>query len=415
MKNRDNLVKILTNIYTSHPECLAIYTTELVNNGRLTMFQVQKFLAGKQLDSCNEFILIWLYEPLVKYKFNVPPLSEFFTNEEILEAHSTILKNPQSKLPIKFKILSKLREDCYLTCQSVQQIMALKEGGLIRWKENMQRESIITKIDDESFVSHIKFDVNRAREIGKCMADGNFFPNALRWHIVTSDCDYEIVGSDEFILKSGYIAEIDGQHRNKGSEFALEDNPNLDLSMPIIISIGSPAVAQSIINQDEQRAPIEEHVVSSYRSTSGNDVVKLLIKNEDLDKSIRFCDTPQGVSAGSGFIIKSVMAEAIDKYYFKSEKVSKKTEEKTALWLADFFNELADILHNDFSNFRTVGKKNHTVNSEALTAYIYVSKFLLDMENWEKKLQKVIRKIDFETKLNVKYLDSILKEATEDV
>ena len=417
MKNRGEVVKILLNTYMLHPECLDIYITELVNNGKFTMFEIQEFLMGNNLDNCNTFVLVNLYEPLAAH-YGLPEPSQFFNREEIIEAHSIYTEKTQNQLPIKFKILAKLREDSYLICQSVKEIMALKEGGLIRWKDNMQRESVITRIGD-GFVSHIKFDIDRAKEIGKSMAEGNFFPNALRWHIVTSDCDYSIVG-DTFVLKDGYIAEIDGQHRNKGSEYALAENPNIDLNMPVILTVGTPAVAQSIINQDEQRAPIEKSVVDSYRITSGNNVVKEILGSGELDECYKFCDTTQAISSGIGFIVKSELAAAIDKYYFGGKKESKNSELKTAKWLIGFFNELADILQDDFVNYRNA-KAANTTKSAIFPGYIYISKALKDIPDWENKLAKVISEIKSDNKLkaetiaSAKYLDPIIKEVVGSV
>lgn len=78
-------------------------------------------------------------------------------------------------------------------------------------------------------------------------------------------------------MKSGYIAEIDGQHRDKGSEYALMNNPNIIMTMPIVLTIGSRATAQRIINQDEERAPINKSVVAQYKYTMGNNVLKRLL------------------------------------------------------------------------------------------------------------------------------------------
>lgn len=96
-------------------------------------------------------------------------------------------------MPIAFPILARLTDnDNYLTALSIQDIANLKSVGIIQWKEGMQRETVITKLSDNDFISHIKYDDNRARAIGKSMSDGTFFPNSLRWHIVADESDYEV-------------------------------------------------------------------------------------------------------------------------------------------------------------------------------------------------------------------------------
>ena len=415
MRNKEKVVNLLRTLYVKEFDfCINIYTTELINNGKMTTTSVQHIMTNlNSLNELSDIVLLLLYKPLEAHeRFALPPVSDFFTKEEEYSAASFIQKKTNNKLPVKFKILAKLTDnDNYLICVSIQEINELKQAGLIRWVQGMQRESIITQTAENEFISHIKFDDKRARAIGDSMIRGDFYPNSLRWHITTDNCEYDVI-DDMFVLRSGFIAEIDGQHRDKGSEYALNESPDIIMNMPVILTVGNVSTAQHIINQDEERAPIDKNVVAEYKSNSGNSIVKMIIGNDKLDPVYKWCDTLQGIQTGSGFVLKSVVSETIEKIYCKS-KMSRNAEVQVAEWLVDFFNELADIFIDDFSNYKKSRKINRKANYETFVLYIYLSFAVKDDTNWRIALRNILDKIDFDKnniKLNnVKYINEILK------
>lgn len=410
MKNRPELKTVLMGIWaTQRNQCMEIYINT-INEGKITNVDLQNLMNKPELlRSVSDIVLAWLYEPLLQSFDRLKPLDYYFTKEEIIEAHGTVSGRKKANFPIRFPILAKLRSNSYLSCLSIQEILSLKESGVIKWKDKMQRETVITKVGD-SLVSHIKYDDDRAREIGKCMLDGDFYPNAFRWHILPIDCEYNVT-NDSIILKSGYIAEIDGQHRDKGSEYALAQNPDIEMNIPIVFTIGNMSMAQAIINQDEKRAPIDENVVESYKQTSGNRIVKSVIASEDLDPVYKFADTKQGLKAGSGFVLISEFGKSVEKYYCQ-QKLSRLAENSVSDWLVCFLNNLSDILQNEFSNYRELqNQKSPIISDKMFDTYIYISSLVRDDPT---RIRPIIKAIDFSLPLKQvashEYIDQIMKE-----
>ena len=393
MRNKEKVIAILAKLFEAKPDvCRDIFNTALVNTGKLPWTQLNPIISNpERLNDINETILLLMYEALTQYEtFKLKPVSDYFTELEVQEAKAVYIKTAKAKLPVKFPILAKLTDgENFLSVMSVQDIAALKSAGLIQWKEGMQREVVLTKLSDNEFVGHIKYDDERAREIGKSMIDGPFYPNSLRWHIVANECDYE-VKDDCVVLKAGYVAEIDGQHRDKGSEYALIQNPDIIMQMPIVLTVGSRSMAQSIINQDEKRAPINKDVVAQYKNAAGNKIAKLVYGSDELDRVLRFTDTEQGIRVKQGFFIKSEFGAAIEKYYTARSNVEQR---KIAEWLIEFFNELATLKYDDFENFRTA--KTITANHEMIIHYVYWSKLLKDKNDWKECLNKIISDFNF--------------------
>lgn len=180
MKNRSELITTVINMWAAQKEqCTELYIN-IVNQGVMTNIDIQNLLNNSQLlNNASDTVLFWLYEPLTTNFKRLEPVDKFFTKEEIIEAHSSTIGKSKATFPISFPILARLRGNSYLSCLSIQEIFSLKEAGIIRWKDKMQRETVITKVGD-SLISHIKYDDNRAREIGKKIADGDFLSQFIQ-------------------------------------------------------------------------------------------------------------------------------------------------------------------------------------------------------------------------------------------
>ena len=183
MKNKEKLIQVLSKLFIAKPEiCRGVFSGSIINEGVMTWSQVNYFITDpERLNEANEAVLYWLYSSLAEHNaLKIPAADNYFTPIEIDNVKGAIIKRTTAELPVTFPILSKLTDDNFLTVMSVQQINALKEAGLIKWKEGMQREVVMTKLSDNEFVSHIKYDDDRARAIGTAMSKGEFYPNTLR-------------------------------------------------------------------------------------------------------------------------------------------------------------------------------------------------------------------------------------------
>lgn len=369
----------------------------LIDEGHITNSEVQGVLSfTTPLEKLPQQVIIWLYSAVWE-AFDLPQPSVHFTKSEIDAANMFMIERHQSHFPLKFKILDKLAHGHqYLISQSAQEINALKKGGIIVWDKHIQRESIVSKFKDH-IVAHINYNDKRAREIGKKMAANEYYANSLRWHLIQSnDVDYT-VAENEIVIKSGTIAEIDGQHRDKGSEYGLIENPSMFLRFPILFTIGTVSEGQAIIHQEEKRSPINKRHVSTYAPSSANNIVKEIIASNDLDDVYRFSDTVQAYHAGAGIILKDSFISAIRRHYNVSS-VSRNEEKRIAKWIVLFLNSLAEEFFDDFSNYRKVFGAKWNVAHYAFYGYVYLSSVLRDDENWEQGLKEILSKIDFVNK-----------------
>ena len=368
-------------IYTHIPAvAMSYYINEYVNTGLMLQLDVSRIVASRDLRKYKDDIvtLVRMYSPLsgktVKINSGVvklPDKYEFFTTEEVASA-AFLTTAMQNALPVELKVLAELRPNNFITVLSIREIMALKTAGLIQWKSEMQREQVTDGMVNGKLISHIRFDPERSKEIGESIAAKTFYPNALRWHVIASDCvcGFEDDGKT-FILRSGYFAEIDGQHRNKAIEYAITANPSVELNFPIIVSIGNVKTAQFIINQDEKRAPISKERVASYSNTFGRAVVDMIIAMDELNEDANFMSNPvEDIDS-----IKSLLISLINEYY-TSKTPSNIAVKRTARWITDFVNYEYDCRYDYVHKTKT--EPEISFKGEYIKVYISISSFWAD-------------------------------------
>ena len=395
MKNRDKLIRTLkTLISRSDNNIYDVLLKHIVQEGKMTSQEVTSILTlQKKLDDVDTTVLVWFYQALSEYK-RLPDIHSYFYDNEISQASFYIDKRRRNAFPLRFKILSKLSlKDEYLICLSIKDVIELNHG-IIQLIPDMQRESTVVNFNGK-LLSHIKFSDTRAREIGQCILNGSYWSNMIRWHLVLDGNEDYDVSDDYIVINQGLIANIDGQHRNAGFEYCLAENNDINMMIPIVLTIGTTRDAQSIINQEEKREPLAQTHVKSFANTTSNQIVKSIKSNEDIHDTYKFITTFEQYDGKMGFVLESLLSDAIDDFYDvnSNNDMTLKDRKKLESWLIEFFIELDDCLHSEFQNFET--EKQWYAHPYAFYGYIYLSSIFRDTPDYGTLLRSAISRIDF--------------------
>lgn len=246
-------------------QCYAIYQQNLVETGIITASEIDEILEKGIDESISVKTLVFLSNALNSTKdfFDENDdkinLENYFPQNVINNVLTSVEK--RAGYPYEFIILAELKENEYLITVKPNEIQRLKSDGVIIWVQGIQRQSIQVEVGKTGLVSRIDYSSKRAKEIGELIAKGEFHPNTLRWHIIDNGVNkYSIrqqSGNRILSLLSGNIAEIDGQHRDRALEFAYQTTSKIDITFPVIVTIGNKKAAQDIIIQEEKREPIK--------------------------------------------------------------------------------------------------------------------------------------------------------------
>ena len=406
MTNQDEFFAVIKSLIRFNIDAFqSIIKSELVDTGRISITNIERMVSlnkNEFFETFTEDFLCIIYKTLydtLKGKTEDFPIqisrqlkapSYFFTESQIREA-AFFSENKNTEKGVKLPILVELVEGReYLSYVSVKTLEEIRRKGLIHLERNMQRESVAVKIGNDNFVYHINYDDKRAREIGNKIAKNQFHPNALRWHIIDGACDYSIK-DNEFILKDGFFCEIDGQHRDRGCEYALIENPAVEMNIPIIITTGNISYGQDIINQEEKRAPINRHFINSIENTSAKELFKLIKSNEDLDSTYRFVNSTQQKESGSGWIFEDVFINSL-KEFFDTDNMSRKKMNEVANWIVGFLNDISDVYFNEFKNYSSC--RHWAVSTYSIKIFICLASYFYGKDDYIEELEEILRRLD---------------------
>lgn len=420
VNSKDECLKLIGNIIKAdHKKLVSVFQAELVDKSQMTMTEIHDLLSGKKdLDSYPVEILVWIYGALKKYNDDIPKVDYFFTDKEIKASEVFQISRVKAQYPLQFEILRKpdpYHED-YLMSIPIKTLVTLLENGIIQLDPEMQRESEISSYNG-ILVSNIKFNPDAAREISENMSKNTYRTDMIRLILVTDGEEDYKVSSGKLIVNSGNIALIDGNHRLRASEMAVAKYGNVDLELVVMFTVGTLKDGKYIIAQSEKRQPLNSERLKAFESTPESSIVKGFATSLDLDRVYKFCQTKEEFEKGVGFVLESILIDSVKKFY-DMKSISKKKENSIKTWLVEFFNELADILNDDFANYRAIKKSRWSATPYAFAGYIYLSSKLQDISDWQIKLQQIIKGIDFNKipwRVNARNQDKVAVQVFEEV
>lgn len=383
---RQESTTVIQNVLTKHKdENISRVILNLANEGKLTQLTAQQ-IENNEIDALNsltEFQLCLVYKRLKEYIDNMPEISKYFTEIEIIRCEHLIEKDIKDKFPFEFNNCRKIMPnmEVYRCDVSYKDLYYFLTSGAVKVEEGFQRESEYTVFKGK-VISNVKFNKNVPPKIAECILKNEFFPtDEFKFHLLNDGEDYfEIVNENKLVIHSGNIKMLDGQHRSRGIQMAFAQNHNIDLTFSFIFSYGSKEMAQNLLAQHELRQPINAKTISNYIDSDANDIFRRFSTDTEIQKSYNFIEDKSAIIAGLGFIYKSDIISAIESYYVKKDML-RQEKNSIAKWLADFFKLLLEEWELDFIDYQNTSKTQWNTNSFAYDGLIYLSSRLYEQES----------------------------------
>lgn len=405
MKYADSLYKLRKTIsekgFHISNETLNNLRIRCVDDKKFTYAEIVGITAGNiPIESLSEQQLFWLLEYSGEYIKGLGKAEDYFTNFEIQSYKYYKSEELQKKIyPITFHNVTpmtlELGSDCrqfsfYLT---VEDIMKYKEDLIFQVKPELQRDGRRNRYD------HLKTKVNpkRIREIAKLIENGEFFYNSISLNLMDDDEARWFYNGNDIVIEKGTLIILDGNHRALACEIVERNNVHKHDLFNILLTILSPEYAKRKISQEWNTETVNKTQQRYMQPTAANSIVDAIKRNADLDDIIKenIVTTGYQVNYGEGFIIYSILSDAIEKYYNTKDIISKYEQQKIVRWLVEFFNVIAHIFHKDFSNFNKIKKNKWNVSPYAFVGFVFLSHYLMNNQDWEKELLFILDKIDF--------------------
>lgn len=408
------------NLYKIHQDC--------VNEKKFTYDEIASVTSGvTSIDDLSEQQLYWFLEISRKYIKGLGEANEYFTEVEILgnkfyesDTEETI------KFPLVFdncmcltpkSVDDKKQFGFYL---SVKDITKYKANGVFQVVPELQRGGKIDRYGD------LKTIVNPARrkEITDLIESGNFFYNSISICLIEDeDSDWEFDNKkNKLIIHNGTLIIADGNHRAIACEFVQDSNIHSTDIFHILFTVGIPEEIKRKISQEWNTEPVNKTHRRAMERTAANKIVDSIKKRSDIDELIRknIVTTVLQSKNGEGFIVYSILSDAIEKYYDTKSMTTREEQNEIVSWLVEFLNYLIYLFKEDFLNYKKLKDIKWNIKPYAFAGYIMLSSYYQNTDNWKEKTKKTLEGIEFknveEFKKNkkesaiIRYVEDIFKE-----
>lgn len=414
MQNINEFDKIRRD-YISNKRIRKLVINELVNNGKIARRDASLVFSYQiGIEDFDPAVLCLIYQTILRFDSDAgrPTDTYFFSRQEIDNAASLLKRETIEGFPIIFSNVMKISpKQEYLICMSAQQIYDMSMNKVIRIRPDMARESEIIYNKNEAILC-VSYDPDKVDEITDNFLCGSQHPNALRFHLnVDIDGDsYEFnEKSHELTIYKGSLANIDGNHRISGLVNAIAKNRHIasQYYFPVILSIGTPEMARSIIVQEEKRTPIDVEHLDSYKCQEGNRIVALLKNYDELEQAFGFCTTSKQHRAGGGFFVEHIMADAINKHFKLRKMLTSSQRKEYAQYLCDIFVTFYNYVDEMYPNYiKEYAQHGDYAMSDEYTVHglIYMAAKLRDQPDCFDLFTQWLSKMNFHKKSNHRFL-----------
>jgi hypothetical protein len=390
--------------------------------GRFTIDEVIELKAfPDKINSLNTYELCWIalaIESFPGYQSKICKASDYFEPNEIESSKLYTRSDRDYSNYLELEYCGELAKGQYQCMATVEQIGMLKALGYLRVVPEAQRESVSIRIGDE-VLKKIHVNYKRVNKIASAIVykkPYEFFYNAIRLNVVKDpNINSEIIIDEDerkvLLPNDGITIILDGNHRALACEVAMttySDKKDLfkDNKFSILLTNCPIVVAQRVVEQENNREPIRASHLRSMRSTNANKIIDSIVEqsgnNADARYAGQIATTKEQIRGGNGIILKELLSFAIEKIYNTEtpEYNSPIVRSNLSNWLIKFFNQIVYILSYEYDNYFIVRNKNWSVSPEAWCGYVYLSNKLRNIDNWENKLENILKSVDFKTKID---------------
>lgn len=299
-------------------------------------------------------------------------------------------------LPYTFKKAVELEFGTFLTSISVKDLAQLS-SSLLNYNFNIQREATNVKRNGETIqvATLVKSNVLEMKEHLK---NGTLFPTSIviNAKLGSSDDEEEMFYDPEtgdVTISDGTILDIvDGFHRCKASELAINENPNIDFNFAVLLLNMTDSQAANYQAQLAKSTPISRHKQTQLESSRrADEVANYLMRDSELQGRVSM---KSRLSQQSGELISySLIADTIHREFDLPRNID---VHRVGSYLKDVIDWLFGIYEEEFSTDITTWSKKSVINSPGLIAsYISLAAYMYKEKIEAREIVKAVENIDF--------------------
>jgi hypothetical protein len=331
---------------------------------------------------------------------NINP-HEYFTEPEIKTARQysgKMFLKEELKFPLKFNHALESSRDSWIIMMDIKTIVALLKSRKLHWNPESQREAT-NKVVNGEIIEVATVHMHNVNEMKQLLKEGKLERTQLIFNasLGTSDEGEEIhydKDSKELMITSGTkIDVIDGYHRCKAAELALEENPNINFAFEVKIlnfAVDRAASYLAQISKGERMSEVKRR--SMGKETNADIIVTDLQEKSVLRDRI---SKKEGLSTSKKELVTyNNLVSSIEKDFDLTSKVSRY---ETYDYLVEFFEVLFSYYEDEFTTNYTETKKTSLIaDNNMFAGYVLLASRMKKEDIEPRHIYKYIKEIDFD-------------------
>jgi hypothetical protein len=324
---------------------------------------------------------------------------EFFTQNEIKESrqYSGLPEQDIIEFPITIPNVLQISNEEYVTMMDTQMINKLMKSNKIYYNFDVQREAKIIKRKDKVIFEPTLHQKN-VKEITNNLLNDEQFTSELTFNAATRTSDtgneliYDAKHLELTITHGTRIDIVDGFHRCKAIENAMEINPDLIKRFTVKLTNFSTRMVQKNQAQIAKASHFSTTRIQELEGSRFSDDIVRQLKLESELKG-RVSQTNRIHSINRELVTYNVLADTIDEE-FKME--TKLDSMDVADYLCKFFDYLIGSHPSEFINNVEETRKTSLINENSMfVGYITLARRLYESNTKAKEVVRIIKDIDF--------------------
>ncbi|KON87419.1 hypothetical protein AF332_11675 [Sporosarcina globispora] len=326
---------------------------------------------------------------------------DYFTEAEIKEARqfSGIMEQKENEIdfPITVRNATIVGNSAYMVTLDIKTIDQLIENQLLHYNYELQREHKIVKRKDKVIIEPT-LNMKNVKEISQHLIEGTLVPTVLVFNAATRSADKgtELVFDPKklelTITKGTKMDIVDGYHRCRASQNALQVNPDLNFNFAVLITNYSTKKAQQYQAQLAKATPISKTRIQELEANRLSDTVVQQLREES-DLRGKISQTNRIHTIGDELVAYNVLADTIDEQ-FKMETRADAAD--VGDYLTEYFNFVIGSYPDEFVNNPNETRKESLINDNNMfVGYIVLARRMLEKDIKPKEVRKYLKNIDF--------------------
>lgn len=401
----DKLIKTIVNSkLKTEKDKVEDIKLHLSKNYQIGSGKIQKFLNNpkKEIEDLDIRELYLFTEQVFSKTGNmeIDP-DTYFTDIDIRESRQfsglTEVKKSEIDFPITVTNAQVVGNSAYMVTLDIKVIDKLLTSQLLHYNYDLQREAKYTRRKDKVIIEPT-LNMKNVTEIQSHLLQGTLVPTVLVFNAATRSAEsgteliFDSKKMELTITKDTKLDVVDGFHRCRASQLALQQNPELNFNFAVLITNYSTKKSQQYQAQLAKATPLSKTRIQELEANRLSDTVVQQLREESELRG-KISQTNRIHSLNKELVTYNVLADTIDEEFKMNTRAD---AADVGDYLTEVFSFLIGSYPEEFINNLAESRKNTIINDNNMfVGYLVLARRMMENGLKEREIRNLIKNIDF--------------------